>query len=248
MTLGATRFVRYAYPPNALGYCGPDDHVALGQYGEAGVVDGGLVALITDFEGAWPYLELIGHSTGHRPLDDAVVRSYWLGGGLLDRIPMSAIGNSLADRFRLRAGSSWQTIEAAINSGARPSHAFHVFAVYPWVGLMRSGTTAKPLEILDRCRVRWGRVIESDEEEVLVESRPLVFEDERLLLGPPMAERVRRARGVGEVAPGDTVSLHWGWMCERLGSRASNILMAETRAMLAIANRSIARPRVGPLG
>ena len=36
---GPLLFVRYAYPPNVLGYCGPADHEALHQYGAAGVVD-----------------------------------------------------------------------------------------------------------------------------------------------------------------------------------------------------------------
>jgi hypothetical protein len=32
--------------------------------------------------------------------------------------------------------------------GARPHHNFHVFGVYPWVGLLRSGEIAEPLRIL----------------------------------------------------------------------------------------------------
>ena len=36
-------FVRYAYPPNALGYCGPDHSAAFREYAVAGVADQGLV-------------------------------------------------------------------------------------------------------------------------------------------------------------------------------------------------------------
>ena len=42
---GPLMFVRYAYPPNALGYCGPDDFAAFREYAVAGVVDQGLVKL-----------------------------------------------------------------------------------------------------------------------------------------------------------------------------------------------------------
>jgi hypothetical protein len=33
-------FVRYAYPPNALGYCGADDFAAFREYAVAGTVLG----------------------------------------------------------------------------------------------------------------------------------------------------------------------------------------------------------------
>jgi hypothetical protein len=36
---GPLMFVRYAYPPNALGYCGPADFAAFRAYAVAGVVD-----------------------------------------------------------------------------------------------------------------------------------------------------------------------------------------------------------------
>ena len=67
-------FVRYAYPPNALGYCGPDDFAAFREYAVAGVADQGLVQLAQAFSGAWPYLELISAGCGiGDPLDHRVV-------------------------------------------------------------------------------------------------------------------------------------------------------------------------------
>lgn len=48
---GLQLFVRYAYPPNELGYCGPDDHRALFDYGTTGTTDRGLVELASGFPG-----------------------------------------------------------------------------------------------------------------------------------------------------------------------------------------------------
>ena len=48
---GLATFVRYAYPPNLRGFCGPDDSTALRDYGLTGVVDGGLVDLAKSFTG-----------------------------------------------------------------------------------------------------------------------------------------------------------------------------------------------------
>ena len=61
---GPLLFARYAYPPNALGYCGPQDHRALLEYAAAGVVDRGLRELAQGFDGAWPYLRLIAEAAG----------------------------------------------------------------------------------------------------------------------------------------------------------------------------------------
>lgn len=249
MTPGGVRFVRYAYPPNALGYCGPDDHLALFEYGTQRVDDGGLRSLARDFDGAWPYLELIAHSNLLAPLDEVVVESYWIGNGLLSNVDISAFGNSMQDRFRSRAGVSWDAIIEAVTAGAKPHHGFHVFCVYPWVGLIRSGSTAQPLRVLDQCRIRWGTVLGVKGDSATVESRPLVLEGNRIGLGAPRAETVLMAEDgqgfSGPLVPGDRVAMHWGWVCERLLPNQVGTLQRNTRQAISIANRVLARPHTG---
>jgi len=230
---GPTRFARYAYPPNARGLCGPSDHAALLEYAAAGTVDGGLVELARGFEGAWPYLELLAGAAGlDDPLGNEVVEAYWLGSALSDRVGVADLGNHLDDRFRRRAGGSWDRIEAAIGAGAGVCHQFHVFAVYPWVGLLRSGARDHALHILDRCRIRWGRVLEIDGMSAVVRSQPLRFDDGVLALGPPTEEVAmvasNRYRLDASVAAGDLVSLHWDWICERISPQQVAQLRART--------------------
>lgn len=218
---GALLFSRYAYPPNELGYCGPDDQRALLEYGSSGEADRGLVELARGFEGAWPYLELIAAANSiPDPLDARVVEAYWLGSPLLDRVTTFALGSSLEDRFRTRSGTGWPHLTDMIDPAARLSHAFHVFAVYPWVGLLRAGREGEPLRVLDRCRIRWGRVTAVDGFHVTVESRPLVWDGQVLSLGSPIIEQAVQARdGLGfvhDLEPDDVVSLHWDWVCDRL--------------------------------
>ena len=238
---GAILFARYAYPPNELGYCGLPDAGALLQYGAEQRIDRGLVELAHGFAGAWPYLELIAGATGIRsPLDRRVVEAYWLGTELLDGIDMVAFGNSLADRFRRRAGRGWTALAETVPVGARPNHAFHVFGVYPWVGLLRSGRAETPLEHLDRCRIRWGQVVSSEGDEVTVLSRPLTYDGRDLGLGDQRLETARRARdGVGFLdpfRPGEWVSLHWGWVCDRLSRRQLAQLRRSTLRQLQVTN------------
>ena len=104
---GPVLFARYAYPPNALGYCGPGDPAALLGMASEGVDLAGLSQQAVQFEGAWPYLELIAGCNGIRePLDRRVVEAYWTGNELVTHVPTSAFIASLDDRFRGEPGSS----------------------------------------------------------------------------------------------------------------------------------------------
>lgn len=239
MTAGPVLFARYAYPPNALGYCGPGDHGALLEYASGSLSDAGLVALARQFAGAWPYLTLIANANRiGDPLDRRVVEAYWLGSDLLERIPARLFAAHVVDRFTDRTvGNEVQLAELALLG--RAHHNFHVFAVYPWVGLLRAGHVEAPLRVLQSCRIRWGTVTSVHSGHVVVESRPLEWTGSALTLGPPRPETVSAAVPVN---PGDTVSLHWDWVCDRLTPRQVAALTGYTRSQLDVANFALAKP------
>jgi hypothetical protein len=245
MSAGALLFARYAYPPNALGYCGADENRTLLEYGEAGVADRGLVQLARSFEGAWPYLELIAGANGvEDPLDPRVVEAYWVGSPLLERVDSSSLASHLDERFRKRAGRAWELLATSIPDGGVPHHDFHVFGVYPWVGLLRSGDATEPLRVLESCRITPGRVLEVDGDSATVAAQPLAWDGRALRLGMSVTRRADwRRDGLGfldDLRPGDWVSLHWDWICDRLSSRQAKTLGRYTRRMLALANRASA--------
>src|SRR5215475_10307465 len=245
---GPLLFVRYAYPPNALGYCGPADHQAFYQYGAAGVVDQGLVRLAQAFQGAWPYLELI--AGGNRipdPLDRRVVEAYWVGNGLLDSLPLGTIADSIEERFRPRVGGQFPFLAEGVLAGGVPHHSFHVFGVYPWVGLLGDDRMTKhALTVLDRCRVRWGTVIAVHGDQATVESRPLGWDGRLLTLGEPAAETARlpldEAASAGGIAPGDWVALHWDWVCDKLTDRQLRALRGYSQRHLDMVNHRVEHP------
>ncbi len=242
MTPGPVLFARYAYPPNALGYCGPADAEALRHALTGGPDLAELTHLAAGFEGAWPYLELIAGSNGITdPLDAGVVEAYWLGNGLLDTVPAGLVHRFLDDRFGPRVGSRQEELAAPVGLGALPCHSFHVLTVYPWVGLLRSGQLSAPLTVIDRCRIRWGEVETVTGGLALVRSRPLVLVGSRLVLGPPRLEEARL--GLAPVEVNDTVSLHWDWVCDRLDPLALARLRLSTLRNLAAVN---AAPVPGP--
>lgn len=211
---GPELFCRFAFPPNALGYCGPHDNALIPELVTAG--DDALDELrhvIPAFEGAWPYLELIATCTGRDPLDREVVEAYWLGGPLLARVDLLTMGNSLEQRFRRRAGWDWAAMVEALNMGARPSHSFHVFCAYPWVGLLRSGAIDQALKVLDSCRIRWGSVEGWAADRALIRSRPLVWDGMELSLGDERIEAVLPPAGSHRLVVGDVVAAHWEYAC-----------------------------------
>ncbi|HUI03586.1 MAG TPA: DUF6390 family protein [Acidimicrobiales bacterium] len=247
---GPALFARYAYPPNALGYCGPDDPAALlGLATDARPHPADLRQLAARFEGAWPYLELIAASNGiGDPLDRRVVEAYWVGNGLLARVPPAALWRSIDDRFHRRAGPLFEPMAAAVPLGGVPHHSFHVFAVYPWLGLLRAGREGPALTVLDRCRIRWGTVESVDGDHVVVRTRLLTFCGSQLRLAEHDEVEVARwavdgTTFVGALSPGDVVSLHWDWVCDRLSPPALARLRRWSAHTLAVVN---ATPAPGP--
>jgi hypothetical protein len=242
---GPIRFARYAYGPNRLGYCGPDAADELLGEAAAGGDLRRIRELAEGFEGAWPYLELIARSNGIAdPLDVRVVEAYWLGGDLLERVPAGAFARSNETRFRPRVrASAWRWLATKAPEGAHPVHAFHVLDVFPVVGLLRGGPADDVLGIIDKCRIRWGVVRDRVGPELLVDSVPLEWADGKLRLGPPRVETIRGWRdGLGfidEPMPGDHISIHWDWACERLDGRQLATLRGWTARELAIANTTM---------
>lgn len=242
---GPLRFARYAFGPNRLGYCGPDQAQELFEQATVGGEDAALRALARQFEGAYPYLELIARANGvPDPLDGRVVEAYWLGNGLLDRVRPGQLGPSLERRFRPRLRTDgWRWLAGKPEAGAVPVHAFHVLDVFPRLGLMRTGATDRALEVMDSCRIRWGRVLERDGDWLVVSAVPLRMVAGKLQLAAPRVERIRGwIGGTGfeeSLEPGVVVSIHWDWACERLDRARLAALRSWTEREIEIANRTI---------
>lgn len=237
---GALLFARYAYPPNALGLCGADAPGTLLEYGDAGESDRGLAELARTFEGAWPYLTLIADANRiEDPLDPRVVEAYWVGNDLLARVQPAELARHVRERFRGRLGSAADRIPSIVAAGAVPHHCFHVFALYPWLGLLRSGIVGEPLRVLDQCRTTPAVVLSIVGEWADVLAEPLLWEEPSLRLGEPELRRVRwcdGGRGFARPRPGQLVSLHWDFVCDVLTAQAAAELARVTRRVLAAVN------------
>jgi hypothetical protein len=163
-----------------------------------------------------------------------------------------SVGDSMEDRFRFMTGARFTSITEGVLAGGVPHHSFAVFCIYPYTGLLTDRRKAPhALTVLDRCRIRWGRVLTVHGDQVVVESRPLTWNGDTLALGPAGTETVVQAvHGVGmvgTVAPGDWVSLHWEWICDRLTDGQVARLRRYTERHLAIVNDRRTRSSVPAL-
>jgi hypothetical protein len=247
---GPLLFARYAYPPNALGLCGADSPRTLLQYGEARESDGGLAELARTFDGAWPYLTLIANANRiEDPLDARVVEAYWVGNTLLEQVRPGTLARHVEDRFGRRLGRAYETVVGAVAGGAVPHHCFHVFAVYPWLGLLRTGFSGEPLRVLDQCRTTPAVVRAGDGDSLEVLAHRLRWDGTRLVLSELEPRTVRwRSEGlsfVGCPQPGDLVSLHWDFVCDVISFGAARRLQRVTEHCLELVNGTDTAAAVG---
>jgi hypothetical protein len=194
---GALLFSRYAYAPNDLGHTNADFARELLAHHDGGGDGTGLGTLARGYLTALPHLEAIARSASiDHPLDARVVEAYWVGSALLDDPALGPLPRH---------------------------HNFSVLASSPWVGMARATGSREPIEVVDQCRVRWGRVLAVRDGVATVRSRPLVHEAELIVLGDPRLEfasvKIDDAAGTTRVHQGDWCALHWDWVCDRLSTR-----------------------------
>jgi len=237
---GVSLFIRYAFMPNHLGYCGGRENELLLERAATGQAGPALTPLLTQFTGAVPYLRAIAAANGiGDPFDRRVVEAYWLGNDLLQGVDAGDLYKTLDERFgRHLPPKLREQVLRKPPEGAKPFHFFHVVDVYRHLERETVGMAA-----MESCRISWGRVRVVEGAALMVDRAPLVWRTGKLALGEPVPERVLRSMdGLGfvdSVAVGDWVSVHWGWACEVLDERRLRNLRRWTDVHLAIANQTV---------
>jgi Family of unknown function (DUF6390) len=224
-TPGELLHTKHAFPPNNLGYCGPDtrgkilDHLHDHSIGES------LLSILTKFEAAYPFVKMIANATGRKPFDYEVAEAYWLGNPLLDSVkPIEFFEFTHKGLNAKLSKSDTNILFKQLGAAAKPHHTFYVMGMYSRPAAT-SASREKLLQLMDSCRISWGRVVEVKEKELIVERSPLSFakgEEEHLLLSRPIRAKIAYDRAIAPfdaVSLGDWVSLHWSFASERLTSR-----------------------------
>ncbi len=234
---------KYAFAPNIYHYCGPEKQSDLLGYVQEGHSDKGLVEILSQFETLYNYLVLIA-SENHipNPFDARVVEAYWLGNQLTTKVKTSSLLRMVDEELlilkKLPIGAFPHIAQSLVSHGL-PTHTDHVVSVF-----IRTGhhAIAHTISTMDQCRISWGKVVQKTEEQSMthdqwiVKMRHLEYKGEKLSLGVPI-ETIVTGTGIS-LQPGDWVSTHWGYICDKLTpSQVRNVAVYTRRALMYAANQ-----------
>ena len=247
VTNGAILFARYAYPPNELGYCGPPDHEALLQYGADRTVDAGLVAAGAGLRRgvAVPRVHRRRDRHPRRRSTGASSRPTGSAASCWTRIDMVAL-RQLADRTVPQARRQGLGLPGRGHPGGRRAQPRVPRLRRLSVGRACSGPAGRrhrssTSTSAGSAGARWSSV---DGDQVTVLSRPadLRRHGHRPRRAAPGDGQRARSTALGfldSFRPGDWVSLHWGWVCDRLSRRQLHLLQRSTMRQFEITNRRV---------
>ncbi len=225
--IGLRKCAVYGFPPNRLHFCGPEKQNDLLGYLKTSKTDTGLMEILQKFETVYPYLKLIaGASHIKDPFNRRVVEAYWLGNSLLNNIKTREFSSHLSKDLNLRKkipSNRLNKILSTTESGF-PYHTFHVLNIF-----MRSGRHAVPhtLSTMDNCRISWGEIIKindlglKNKEKVsniyYIKTNKLKMINNQLHLNKK--PEIMQILSIGQkYKSGDWVSVHWGYICEKITS------------------------------
>lgn len=245
---GAILAARHSFMPNRLGYCGPDENEILLEACLSNKRSDELIKALEAFQGAQPYLRFIAQSQGLDNFDYRVVEAYWIGNDLLQRIPRTGFYEHLRERLSRKFPK--EHIKRLFESkpyATFPHHALHVFNAFSSMGTVPDafanavGRDDTVGELMDRCRISWGRVLGRDDEgNLIVEYEPIRRHNGVLSFGRPIhthvISQVNGKSFVNDAGTGDWVSFHWGLACSKLTPQQVANLKKYTQMDMEVAN------------
>jgi|SRR3989344_1692578 len=219
---------RYSVAPNFYGYCGPDKNASLIDYLKEDKADKEMAHIFSDFDTLIAYLKLISFENKiEDPFDKKVVEAYWIGNQLLHNISnlnyLYLLKEELNLVEKLDAKSFIKIKRKTMALPFLPHHSFHVFNIFRRTGNNPSFHT---LKTMDECRIGFGIIRHSRESgnpaNFLVETKPLVIENGKLKFGKPIIKKItidyKGKVFLKNLKIGDTISFHWGFVCEVLNN------------------------------
>jgi len=214
----------YGIYPHQLGHCGSrrkSIHYQIYDFLCGKKVPSQKIRKILEgFKGAFFYYKLIAKANGiASPFDEKVVKAYWIGNSLLDKVKTEYLRKMITKDFSKPGLLPKKTAlkkAKELPENSKPHHSFHVLVIGSVTG--RINLKGK---LLDLCRVGWGKVIKesrikNQEAWVLVRHQPLAG-NKILKLGKPVKKEIFWDKNlVPKIKIGDWVSFHWDHLVQKL--------------------------------
>jgi len=238
---GVLQCGRYAFRPNFYGYCGPDKNSQLFEYCSADYYEPVLNNILDDFEVMAPYLRLIARNNRIEDIyDPRVVEAYWLGNQYTEGVNIKQLYRHFTEDKNLKSKLPKDLAEKVLGlipDNAKPHHNFHVVNIWLRAGKLNISHTLKSI---DECRISWGKVKNIKKSSLMVEFQPLVIVSNKIQIGQPIEREVvthiEDKSFIREIEIGDLVTIHWGWVCERINEEQLKYLKKYTVMALNIFN------------
>lgn len=234
---GLLFFAKYAFAPNLLQYCGPKDNKFFLSVlkdcldNEKNECDCDLTRelknLSLQFKAAIPYLQVIATENNIKDIFDfRVVEAYWLGNDFLNNIRFNKFYIDIEDRFSKAMGfKKWDKFRNSLSvKNSKPFHGNHVLNIFSKIDFNEDQSDVI-LEAIDKCRINFGVVkkilkneITSDFSVAEILYYPLEFDNfMNLRIGEERIENFYLLDNNYEnINVGDTVSLHYKYICDKL--------------------------------
>jgi len=235
---GAELAARYAFPPNAKGYCGASSFVSALRNHLAGKA-APLEQELKKFKAHYAYLSLIARENRVEPFDLDVVKAFWLGNPLLRSVSRESLSDFIvSELFSGKQKSRAERLAARLPRGVVPHHSFNSLYIN-----FVSGKVKKTVENYDSCCVSAGRVLSASGKKADVVRDSIAWDGRFFLTKKTEKISLERCgiRFLDAVRPGDVLSIHWGMAIQRLKPSDATALNKYTRMNIDAINRSLER-------
>lgn len=242
---GIIRCTRYAFMPNRLHLCGPENQADVLEFyakTNQGKAIKTIRPVLENFETLYPYLKLITRANRQKnPFAEKIIEAYWLGNNYLESVGAAGLYRHIVDTIKLDKKISRKELsdfQKKFNHRALPHHNFHVFSIWRRTGKINQKHT---LATMDACRISWGKIMEIKPQSLVVKTKPLTADKNgKIKEHNEFIEReiLNYFEGnilLNNIKIGDYVSLHWGCVCEKLNQEQVNNLQNYTDLSLQFA-------------
>ena len=215
--------------PHKLGFCGLQKNstkkTILSYLSGEKIPEQKIRKILETFKGAFSYYKLIAKSNRIKdPFDEKVVKAYWIGNQLLEKVPVDSLKEMIIKEFVGPGFLSKKMAEKKAKEvpfASKAHHSFHVLVM----GSV-SGRIILEGKLLDLCRIAWGKVIEYKKRgtenlnRIIIEYQPLQKRRKKYFLGEPIHKIVFwEKKFIPEIKIGDKVATHWNHIVQILSTK-----------------------------
>jgi hypothetical protein len=222
----------YSFPPGRFGFCG------MGEESAHQILDflkgekvPNIKEILETFEGSLFYYRLIAKENKiSNHFDEKVVRAYWIGNELLEKVRVSKLREMVAKNLKN------PKLAEKLPENSRAHHSFHVLVAGP---MKRDLIMTEGMK--DLCKISWGKILKIEDckmqiANLIVEYQPLLKE-RKWFLRKPIKRRIFWFKSIlPKVKVGDIVSFHWDLALEKLTKKDLENLKKYTQLSIEIAN------------